>query len=82
MECSSLRRQARKLLEDNIFSATISASQFNELMSLSGLSDSGLRVTLLPLAASYSYSQLAQAVHAEQSKVCCFVCVVFLGMKS
>lgn len=49
----------KPIVEDKDFSATISVTQFNELMALSALSDSELRIALLPLAASYSYSPLS-----------------------
>ena len=37
------------------FDATLSAEQYQQLLSLSQLDDAALRVTLLPLAAAYSY---------------------------
>lgn len=37
------------------YDATLSAEQFNQLLTLSQLSDTELRVTLLPLAAAYAY---------------------------
>ena len=49
----------KPIVEDKNFSATISVAQFNELMTLTALSDSELRIALLPLAASYSYSPIS-----------------------
>ena len=37
------------------FDATLSAEQFHQLLTLSGLNDADLRVALLPLAAAYAY---------------------------
>lgn len=37
------------------FDATLSAEQFHQLLTLSGLNDTDLRVALLPLAAAYAY---------------------------
>lgn len=42
------------------FSATISASQFEELLVRSEMQDNELRLALLPLAASYSYAPISE----------------------
>ena len=49
----------KPIVENKDFSATISVKQFDELVALTALSDSELRVALLPLAASYSYSPIS-----------------------
>lgn len=41
------------------FDATLSAEQFEQLLTISGLEDSELRVVLLPFAAAYSYAPLS-----------------------
>ncbi|WP_159654688.1 cytidine deaminase [Vibrio atypicus] len=46
------------LLADN-FDATLSAQQFSEMLSLTGLKDDELRVALLPFAAAYSYAPIS-----------------------
>lgn len=45
----------KSLFDSGNFDATISAEQFEELLSLSGLSDKELRISLLPFAAAYAY---------------------------
>lgn len=42
------------------FDATISKSQFEELLAISGLEDDELRVALLPFAAAYSYAPISE----------------------
>ncbi len=46
------------LLADD-FDATISAKQFQQLLTISGLQDDELRVALLPFAAAYSYAPIS-----------------------
>lgn len=41
------------------FDATLSAEQFEQLLTISGLEDAELRVALLPFAAAYSYAPLS-----------------------
>jgi len=49
----------KPIVESDSFSATISALQFEKLMSQANLSDKQLRLALLPLAASYSISPIS-----------------------
>ncbi|MCP5080016.1 MAG: cytidine deaminase, partial [Psychromonas sp.] len=49
----------KPIVEIGNFSATISASQFEKLMSQTGLDDKQLRLALLPWAASYSISPIS-----------------------
>ncbi|MFA0085504.1 cytidine deaminase [Vibrio sp. 10N.286.49.C2] len=42
------------------FDATLSPSQFETLLSLSGLADNELRLALLPFAAAYSYAPISE----------------------
>lgn len=47
------------ILFANDFDATLSSEQFDQLLTISGLEDSELRVALLPFAAAYSYAPLS-----------------------
>jgi len=42
------------------FDATLSSEQFNQLLSLSGMSDADLRISLLPLAAAFAYVPISK----------------------
>lgn len=50
----------RDLFSSDSFDATISPVQYDELLTLSGLSDDELRVSLLPFAAAYSYAPISE----------------------
>lgn len=49
----------RPIILADDFDATLSAEQFEQLLTISGLEDSELRVVLLPFAAAYSYAPLS-----------------------
>ncbi|MDO6496885.1 cytidine deaminase [Photobacterium sanguinicancri] len=56
---ADLATAIKPMLEDGNFDATISAEQFGNLLSQTHMTDSELRVALLPLAATYSVSPLS-----------------------
>ncbi|KXI23529.1 cytidine deaminase [Photobacterium sanguinicancri] len=56
---ADLATAIKPMLEDGNFDATISAEQFDNLLSQTHMTDSELRVALLPLAATYSVSPLS-----------------------
>ncbi|OAN17946.1 cytidine deaminase [Photobacterium jeanii] len=56
---ADLATAIKPLLEDEKFDATISAEQFEQLLNQTHMTDSELRVALLPLAATYSVSPLS-----------------------
>lgn len=50
----------RELVLAKDFDATFSAEQYQQLLTLSGMEDSDLRVALLPIAAAYSYAPISE----------------------
>lgn len=48
------------IFSDDTFDGTLSAEQYAELLTLSGQTDPELRVSLLPLAAAYSYAPISK----------------------
>ncbi|WP_375753895.1 cytidine deaminase [Vibrio sp. HN007] len=50
----------KQIVASDDFDATISSEQFDELLQITGLPDDELRVTLLPLAAAFSYAPISE----------------------
>lgn len=57
---TSITPALRAIVSHPDFDATVSAQQFQQLLELCDLSDSELRVALLPLAACYSFAAISQ----------------------
>ena len=55
----SIRQCLSSIILDEGFEGTLSKQQFNELLALSEMSAAELRVSLLPIAAAYSYSPIS-----------------------
>lgn len=55
----SIKQCLSSIILDEDFEGTLSKQQFSELLALSEISDAELRVSLLPVAAAYSYSPIS-----------------------
>ncbi|EJG0634998.1 cytidine deaminase [Vibrio parahaemolyticus] len=56
----ALSKQLAPIILADDFDATLSAQQFEQLLSATSLSDKELRVALLPFAAAYSYAPISE----------------------
>ncbi|MEF1190003.1 cytidine deaminase, partial [Vibrio parahaemolyticus] len=56
----ALSKQLAPIVLADDFDATLSAQQFEQLLSATSLSDKELRVALLPFAAAYSYAPISE----------------------
>ncbi|HCG8481552.1 cytidine deaminase [Vibrio parahaemolyticus] len=56
----ALSKQLAPIVLTDDFDATLSAQQFEQLLSATSLSDKELRVALLPFAAAYSYAPISE----------------------
>ncbi|MGF1747791.1 cytidine deaminase [Vibrio cionasavignyae] len=55
----AISRYLKPIVTHKNFDATLTPAQFDELLSVSGLTDNELRVVLLPFAAAYSYAPIS-----------------------
>lgn len=55
----ALQQPVRSIITASDFDATISPSDFEQLVNISGLSETELRLALLPLAASFAYTPIS-----------------------